>query len=49
MKALRHELVHDRRHGGVPELSNALYERLGYRAVEDRVLLSFEPPATLHT
>jgi GNAT superfamily N-acetyltransferase len=28
--------------------SNALYERLGYRAVEDRVLLSFEPAATLH-
>jgi predicted GNAT family acetyltransferase len=29
-------------------VSNALYERLGYRAVEDRVLLSFEPPVTLH-
>jgi predicted GNAT family acetyltransferase len=29
--------------------SNALYERLGYRAVEDRVLLSFEPPVTLHS
>jgi GNAT superfamily N-acetyltransferase len=28
--------------------SNALYERLGYRAVEDRVLLSFAPPVTLH-
>jgi GNAT superfamily N-acetyltransferase len=28
--------------------SNALYERLGYRAVEDRVLLSLEPPVTLH-
>jgi RimJ/RimL family protein N-acetyltransferase len=28
--------------------SNALYERLGYRAVEDRVVLSFEPAATLH-
>jgi GNAT superfamily N-acetyltransferase len=28
--------------------SNALYERLGYRAVEDRVLLFFEPPVTLH-
>ena len=29
-------------------VSNALYERLGYRAVEDRVILSFEPPVTLH-
>jgi hypothetical protein len=29
-------------------VSNALYERLGYRAVEDRVVLSFEPPVTLH-
>jgi predicted GNAT family acetyltransferase len=29
-------------------VSNALYERLGYRAVEDRVILSFQPPATLH-
>jgi predicted GNAT family acetyltransferase len=28
--------------------SNALYERLGYRAVEDRVILSFEPAVTLH-
>jgi FR47-like protein len=28
--------------------SNALYERLGYRAVEDRVVLAFEPPVTLH-
>jgi GNAT superfamily N-acetyltransferase len=29
-------------------VSNALYERLGYRAMEDRVVLSFEPPVTLH-
>jgi RimJ/RimL family protein N-acetyltransferase len=29
-------------------VSNALYERLGYRAVEDRVVLSFAPPVTLH-
>jgi RimJ/RimL family protein N-acetyltransferase len=28
--------------------SNALYERLGYAPVEDRVVLSFEPAATLH-
>lgn len=28
--------------------SNALYERLGYAPVEDRVLLTFEPEATLH-
>jgi GNAT superfamily N-acetyltransferase len=28
--------------------SNALYERLGYASVEDRVVLSFEPAATLH-
>ena len=28
--------------------SNALYERLGYRAVEDRVVVSFAPPVTLH-
>jgi len=28
--------------------SNALYDRLGYRAVEDRVVLSFEPAVTLH-
>jgi RimJ/RimL family protein N-acetyltransferase len=26
--------------------SNALYERLGYRPVEDRLMLSFDPPAT---
>ncbi|HET9974917.1 MAG TPA: hypothetical protein VFQ68_42265 [Streptosporangiaceae bacterium] len=80
MKAWRRELVHDRRHGGVPgrgyaagatavvsqaaldagvcdvvfytdlanPVSNARYERLGYRAVEDRVVLPFEPPVTLH-
>jgi GNAT superfamily N-acetyltransferase len=29
-------------------VSNALYERLGYRAVEDRVVLAFAPPVTLH-
>jgi hypothetical protein len=29
--------------------SNALYERLGYVPVEDRVVLSFEPAATLHS
>jgi predicted GNAT family acetyltransferase len=29
-------------------VSNALYERLGYRGVEDRVILSFDPPVTLH-
>jgi GNAT superfamily N-acetyltransferase len=29
-------------------VSNALYERLGYRAVEDRVVKTFEPPVTLH-
>ena len=29
-------------------VSNALYERLGYLAVEDRVVLSFGPPVTLH-
>jgi ribosomal protein S18 acetylase RimI-like enzyme len=29
-------------------VSNALYERLGYRPVEDRVVLSFTPPVTLH-
>jgi GNAT superfamily N-acetyltransferase len=29
-------------------VSNALYERLGYRPVEDRVVLTFEPAATLH-
>jgi predicted GNAT family acetyltransferase len=28
--------------------SNALYERLGYAPVEDRVVLTFEPAATLH-
>ena len=29
--------------------SNALYQRLGYRPVEDRVVLSFEPGrVTLH-
>jgi RimJ/RimL family protein N-acetyltransferase len=28
--------------------SNALYERLGYAPVEDRVVLSFTPAATLH-
>jgi predicted GNAT family acetyltransferase len=28
--------------------SNALYERLGYAPVEDRVVLSFAPAATLH-
>ncbi len=28
--------------------SNALYERLGYRPVEDRVVLTFTPAATLH-
>jgi predicted GNAT family acetyltransferase len=28
--------------------SNALYERLGYAPVEDRVVLSFRPAATLH-
>jgi RimJ/RimL family protein N-acetyltransferase len=28
--------------------SNALYERLGYAPVEDRVVLFFSPPATLH-
>jgi RimJ/RimL family protein N-acetyltransferase len=26
--------------------SNSLYQRLGYRSVEDRVVLSFEPPAS---
>jgi predicted GNAT family acetyltransferase len=29
-------------------VSNALYERLGYRPVEDRVVLTFTPAATLH-
>ena len=29
-------------------VSNALYERLGYRPVEDRVVLSFTLPVTLH-
>ncbi|HEY2287918.1 MAG TPA: hypothetical protein VGH88_19425 [Streptosporangiaceae bacterium] len=28
--------------------SNALYKRLGYAPVEDRVVLTFEPAATLH-